>query len=89
VIVQFDRSFVKFLSKINDQRVFQQTEKLILLMEGAKSPLDIPHTQKLSGFKNYYRTRMGEFRLGFEKTDSHTIRLIIIAHRKDIYKYFP
>jgi mRNA interferase RelE/StbE len=43
----------------------------------------------LTGFKNYYRLRIGEYRLGFEKIDENTIRFILIAHRKDIYKLFP
>ena len=89
MIVQFDRSFVRSLSKISDQSTLHKTEKIILLLEGAQSPLEVPHTKKLSGFKNYYRVRIGEFRLGFEKVSDHTIRLIILAHRKEIYKYFP
>jgi mRNA interferase RelE/StbE len=43
----------------------------------------------LTGFKNYYRLRIGEYRLGFEKIDENTLRFILIAHRKDIYKIFP
>ena len=35
------------------------------------------------------KIRTGDFRLGFEIINDDTIRLIIIAHRKDIYRNFP
>ena len=66
-----------------------QIEKIILEFEKSKSLTDLPNIKKLTGFKNYYRLRIGEYRLGFEKIDDNTLRFIMIAHRKDIYKLFP
>ena len=37
----------------------------------------------------YYRYRLGDYRIGIEQISKSTIRLIIIAHRKDIYNIFP
>jgi mRNA interferase RelE/StbE len=45
--------------------------------------------KKLVGFKSYYRIRFSDFRLGFEKINPKTIKLIIVAYRKEIYKLFP
>jgi len=45
--------------------------------------------KKLTGFRKYYRIRLGEYRIGIETIDKNTIRLILIAHRKEIYRYFP
>lgn len=44
---------------------------------------------KLSGYKKYYRVRIGDYRLGIELVDKDTILFIIIGHRKDFYRYFP
>jgi mRNA interferase RelE/StbE len=44
---------------------------------------------KLTGYKKYYKIRLGDYRIGLEKINSTKIRLIIIANRKDIYKIFP
>ena len=40
-------------------------------------------------FSKYYRIKMGDYRLGFERINSLKIRFIIVEHRKDIYKKFP
>lgn len=40
--------------------------------------------EKLSGFKNIYRVRIGNYRLVYRKTESE-IYIILIGHRKDIY----
>ena len=89
MIVEFDKSFDKSLEKISDKSLFPRIERAIINLEKAKSLADIPNLKKLVGFKEYYRVRIGDYRLGFEKLSNTTIRLIIIANRKDIYKLFP
>ena len=89
MIVEFDKSFYKSLEKIIDKSLFPRIERAITNLEKAKSFSDIPNLKKLAGFREYYRVRIGDYRLGFEKLSNTTIRLIIIANRKDIYKLFP
>ena len=48
----------------------------------------IPNTKKLQGHKTAYRTRIGNYRLGFFFEDE-VIILARFIHRKDIYKLFP
>ena len=79
----------KITGKIKDQSLFPRLEKTILNLETADSLHEIKNIIKLTGFKAYYRIRINDFRLGIEKMDENKIRLIIIAHRKDIYKLFP
>jgi mRNA interferase RelE/StbE len=89
MIVEFDKSFYKSLEKIRDKSLFPRIERSIINLEKAKSLADIPNLKKLAGFNEYYRVRIGDYKLGFEKLSNTTIRLIIIANRKDIYKLFP
>ena len=89
MIVEFDKSFYKTLAKIKDQSTLKNIRKNILELENKKGFVEIKSLKKLTGYKNYYRIRIGDYRLGFESTDEKTIRLIIITHRKDIYKKFP
>ena len=89
MIIEFDKSFEKSLDKIKNRFLFLRIEKLIVEFEKSNSLVDLPHIKKLTGFKNYFRVRIGEYRLGFEKINENTLRFIIIAHRKDIYKFFP
>lgn len=87
--VEFDKSFEKWLSKITDKNLLKKIEKVIIQLETVQSLDQISHLKKLTGFKNYFRVQIGSYRLGFELIKKSTIRLIIIADRKDIYKRFP
>jgi mRNA interferase RelE/StbE len=89
VIVEFDKSFEKSIDKIKDKSVFPKIEKLIIDLENAQTIKDVKNIKKLSGFKTYYRVRLGVYRIGLEKITDSTLRLIVVAHRKDIYKNFP
>ena len=89
MIVEFDRSFSKSLDKIKDIVILGRLERIIIQLEKVNSLSDIPNIRKLTGFRNYYRIRMGDYRLGFEWLNGQTIRLIVLAHRKDIYRIFP
>lgn len=42
----------------------------------------------IKGFKDYYRIRVGNYRIGFKK-ERHSIIFMRVKHRKDIYKVFP
>jgi mRNA interferase RelE/StbE len=44
--------------------------------------------KKLVGTKEYYRMRIGDYRVGF-KIDGSTVVFMRVLHRKEIYKYFP
>jgi len=89
MIIEFDKSFEKSLEKLQNKSLFSKIEKTIIEFENAKSLSELSNIKKLTGYKFYYRVRIGEYRLGFEKIAENTLRLIIVAHRKDIYKLFP
>lgn len=58
-------------------------------MENADILKNISNVKKITGFADLYRIRIGDYRIGFELENEETIRLIIVSHRKDIYKTFP
>ncbi len=89
MIIEYDKSFEKSLEKLKNKSLFQKIEKTIIEFENAKSLYELSDIKKLKGYKFYYRVKIGEYRLGFEKINENTLRFIIIAHRKDIYKLFP
>jgi len=41
--------------------------------------------EKLKGHKNIYRVRVGDYRIVYSRM-SRKLRIILIGHRKDIYK---
>ena len=86
--VEFLKRFSKDLDDIKTKSVKQSVIRLIELMETVDALDKIPNTKKLKGHKSAYRTRVGDYRLGFFFENS-TILLARFLHRKDIYKIFP
>lgn len=54
----------------------------------AQNLKDIPNLKKLSGYKNAYRIRVGEYRIGLYVEDE-TVVFARILPRKEIYRFFP
>lgn len=46
------------------------------------------NAEKLSGSKDAYRIRLGNYRIGIYKEDNKVI-LSRVLNRKEIYRYFP
>jgi mRNA interferase RelE/StbE len=86
--ITFDKGFSKSLDKINDKIILKRIEKVILQCEKAVGLNQISNLKKMVGFKNYYRIKIGEYRIGVE-INKNIIDFIIIAHRKEIYNRFP
>jgi mRNA interferase RelE/StbE len=57
-------------------------------MEQTAKLANLRNVKKIIAKGNYYRMRIGNYRLGF-KVESNTITLLRFMHRKDIYNYFP
>jgi mRNA interferase RelE/StbE len=89
MIVEFDKSFYKSLDHVSDKKVFKKIESILLEFEIAEQLNKIRNIKKLTGFVAYYRIRIGDYRLGLELIDKNTVRFLVLAHRKEIYKIFP
>jgi len=44
--------------------------------------------KKLKGEGDYYRIRVGDYRIGMKVNDG-VVSFVRILHRKEIYRYFP
>ncbi len=54
----------------------------------AKTISEINNLKKMAGYKNYFRIRIGSYRIGV-KIENSTVIFSVFDHRKDIYKRFP
>ena len=86
--VEFLKRFSKDLDEIPVKSVRSALKRVIDLMENTDTLSKIPGTKKLQGHKTAYRTRVGDYRLGFF-FENETIILARFVNRKDIYKIFP
>lgn len=89
MLLKFDHNFQKDLEKIKDEKLFEKIKVIIENCEEATSLKDVRNVRKIVGFRNYFRIRLGQYRLGFELENAKTIRFITILHRKEIYRKFP
>jgi mRNA interferase RelE/StbE len=87
VNIDIRKSFEKDAAKLS-ARIQQQAATVIGQIIKAKKLSDIPSCKKLKGFKNAYRIRLGNYRIGFF-FEKEIVELVRILNRKDIYRYFP
>ncbi|MBM0741936.1 type II toxin-antitoxin system RelE/ParE family toxin [Phormidium sp. CLA17] len=86
--VEFRKSFEKDLGKLRDEDLLAKVKAVIEKIETAESFLDASNIKKLKADGNYYRIRVGNYRIGFVENEG-TITFIRVLHRKEMYRYFP
>ena len=81
--IQWRNSTKKDSRNLPKQEVAHIIDAVSLL---ADDPM--PHgSQKLSGSERSYRIRIGDYRVIYEVfTDSHTVEIQRVRHRKDVYR---
>ena len=88
MLVAFRQSFVKDLQKIHSRQMKLQIKDAIDEVERASDLPDLINLRKLHGHQNYYRIRVGDYRLGLV-VDEDAVNFVRALHRKDIYRHFP
>ncbi len=88
--VEFRRSFEKDLGKIRDGELLERIKNIIEVIESAESILEVNNVKKLKADGDYYRIRIGDYRMGFTFDEElESIVLVRILHRREMYRYFP
>jgi mRNA interferase RelE/StbE len=88
VKVGFRDSFTKDLRGVKTKGLLGRVREVIEAAEKADSPAELSNLKKLKGGGNYFRVRVGEYRLGLA-LENDTIVFVRFLNRKDIYKHFP
>jgi mRNA interferase RelE/StbE len=86
--VEFSESFLKDLKAVKDKSVLAKVKAAIEASEQADTLDQITQLKKMRGSREYFRIRIGDFRLGL-KLEGDTLVFIRFLNRKDIYRYFP
>jgi mRNA interferase RelE/StbE len=86
--LQFEKSFLKDIEKLNDKSIAIKLKAKLIELEEQSDLTSIPNIKKLKGHKVYYRLKIGDYRLGFSYEEGE-LNIIRFLHRKDIYKLFP
>ena len=84
----FKSSFARDLKSIKSKPLHEAVAKLIESVEGAASLAAIPDLKKLKTKGNYYRIKLGDYRVGIT-LNKDEITFVRCLDRKEIYRYFP
>ena len=106
--IEYATTFLRDMKKMQKKnpQVYEEIKKLCFEDLPTYSTLaDIPQVKKLVGYTDYYRIRIGSYRIGFKrerveidvdleikdenKKTLDKLQLLRVLHRKDIFKYFP
>jgi mRNA interferase RelE/StbE len=85
---EFLKQFDKDAKNITVQNVRDEVTKTIENVENADKRSEIKGLKKLSGYKNVFRIKIGDYRIGIYIVKD-TVEFARVIHRKDIYKVFP
>jgi mRNA interferase RelE/StbE len=87
VEVVYLRKFHKDLQSLPAD-IKEQIKTVIINCKAASHPREILALKKLKGHPYAYRLRLGNYRVGIF-IENGTVEFARIAHRKDIYRFFP
>jgi mRNA interferase RelE/StbE len=86
--IEFLKQFNRDAKKLPNQKIRDEIFKVIVETENANTRSQIKELKKLSGYKNAYRIKVGDYRIGIF-IENEKIQFAHVLHRKDIYKIFP
>lgn len=87
--IRYTKRFSKDLDSIaNNEEIKKRLFQVLEEMQQMDSLAGIKDVRKIQGYEDYYRIRIGDYRLGVKVTEDG-IEMLRFLHRKDIYKKFP
>ena len=84
----FRESFARDLKGVREKKLLNRVSEAIETIENADSLSVLLNLKKLKGEKNYFRLKVGNYRIGIV-VESDTVVFVRFLARKDIYRYFP
>ena len=67
---------------------YRELIRFLVKWDVARDISEIPNLKKLKSDGDYYRIRIGDYRLGLI-IENGTIIFVRLLHRSEIYRYFP
>ena len=87
--ILYTKKFSKDLDGIvNNIKLKNRLLQLFEQIKQLDSLAELDNVRKIRGYDDYYRIRIGDYRLGV-KIKGNSIEMLRLLHRKDIYKRFP
>lgn len=85
--LEIKKQFLKDIENV-PKNIKIEIVSIIELIETSPSLQELPNLKKLKGHSNYYRIRIGQYRMGIALVDDAVV-LSRFLHRKEVYRFFP
>ena len=86
--VEIKKKFLKELLKLPNEYADTIEEFIFDKLPTYDNLGEIGKVEKMTGYKNYFKIRFGDYRVGIKKENNIFI-IETVKHRREIYKYFP
>jgi mRNA-degrading endonuclease RelE of RelBE toxin-antitoxin system len=87
--VTYSESFLKDLKILKSTPYYQKIKKICFNELPACSAIkEIRNLKKLEGHSNFFRIRIGDYRIGLH-IKNNSIQILRVLDRKEIYRVFP
>lgn len=86
--VVYSRSFPRDLKRIRDRSLRLRVDNVIAQVKNAQGVDQIPNILQMTGQSNFYRIRVGDYRVGV-KIIGDEVEFTRFLHRREIYRSFP
>ena len=86
--VEIKKKFLKELSKLPNEYENTIEEFVFDILPTYDNLSKIGKVEKMTGYKNYFKIRFGDYRVGIKK-ENNIIIIETVKHRREIYNYFP
>ncbi len=86
--VVFKKTFLRDLERVPKDVKGRVEDLVFRKIPAARDLRDLPSMVKLKGHDQYFRVRLGSFRIGFERRND-TLVFMRVLDRKEIYRRFP
>ncbi len=80
--IELTRKFQKQVENCDDRRIKLKIFAIIQAVIETESMNDFPNLKKLTGYKNSYRIRLGNFRIGIQ-ADNKSVIFAAFDHRSE------
>jgi mRNA interferase RelE/StbE len=84
----FAQSFARDLRRLPDTSIRRRVQQAIERIEEASRLTEVPNVEKIQGQSDFYRLRVGDYRLGF-RLDEQAVVFLRCLHRREVYEKFP
>ncbi|PPT07235.1 RelE/StbE replicon stabilization toxin [Geitlerinema sp. FC II] len=87
--VEYKKRFLKELAAL-PSKTRERVEVIVFQELKAENPFNLGLLQKMQGYSDKYKIRVGDYRIGISCDRSNrTLTCQRVAHRREIYRKFP